>query len=140
MASLIWNKAGLDEKAVKLREKLDLLRKDKDLLGKAVGEVPLLEKQMREKNGEVVKLEAEMEELSAEIGKLQPEAEKLSKVQQPTPKTEAELKEELKNVRGKERELRLAENVIGAKISDYESVEQNQVCPTCDRPADPDGI
>jgi exonuclease SbcC len=137
LASLSGNKAGLDEKAAKLREKLDSLRRSKDALGKAVGEVPLLEKQTREKNGEVVKLEAEMEELSTEIGKLQPEAEKLSKKQQPTPKTEAELKEELKIARGKERELRSSEDVIGAKIGDYESVEQNQVCPTCDRPADP---
>jgi exonuclease SbcC len=137
LAHLSGNRAGLDEKAAGLREKLDLLRKAKDAFGKAVGEVPLLERQMREKNGEVVKLEAEVEEFSGEIGKVQPEVEKLSKVQQPTAKSEAELREELKNARGKERELRLAENVIGAKISDYESVEQNQVCPTCDRPADP---
>ena len=137
LASLSGYKAGLDEKAAGLREKLDSLRASKDLLGKALGEVPLLEKQMREKNGEVVKLEVEMEQFSGEIGKLQLEVEKLSGIQQPTPKSEAELKEELKSARERERELRLAENVIGAKISDYECVEQNQVCPTCDRPADP---
>jgi exonuclease SbcC len=137
LANFSRNKTGLDEKTARLREKLDLLRKDKDSLGKAVGEVPLLERQMKEKNGEVLELEAEVGELSTEIGKLQSEAEKLSKIQQPTPKTEAELKEELKNARGKERELRSTEDVIGAKIIDYESVEQNQVCPTCDRPADP---
>jgi exonuclease SbcC len=137
LAGLSGNKASLDEKVAKLREMLNLLRKDKDLLGKAVGEVPLLEKQMREKNGEVAKLDAEMEEFSAEIERLQPEVERLSKVQQPTAKTEADLKEELKDAREKERQLRLAENIIGAKISDYESVERNEVCPTCDRPADP---
>jgi exonuclease SbcC len=137
LASLSGNKAGLDEKATRLREKLDSLRRSRDLLGKAVWEIPLLEKQMKEKNSEAAQLEAEMDEFSAEIGKRQPEAERLSKVQQPTAKTEAELKEELKNARAKERELRLTENVIGAKISDYESVEQSQVCPTCDRPADP---
>ena len=137
LIGLNMNRGSLDEKLAKLRERLDSLRRSKDALGKAVGEVPLLEKQMKEKNGEVVKLEAETEEFSGEIGKLQSEVEKLSRVQQPTPKATAELKEELKTLREKERELRSVENVIGAKISDYEFVEQKRVCPTCDRPADP---
>jgi exonuclease SbcC len=137
LASLNVDKSSLDEKVAKLRERLDSLRRSKDALGKAVGEVPLLEMHIKEKNGEVVKLQAEAEELSKEMGKLQPEAEKLSKFRQPTSKTDAELKEELKAVRGKERELRSVENVIGAKISDYESLEEKRMCPTCDRPADP---
>jgi exonuclease SbcC len=137
LASLSGNKANLDEKVTTLREKVEELQKSKDSLGKAAGEVPLLEAQIKEKNGEAVSLGNEMEELESETGKLQLETEKLGKIQQPTPKTEDELKEELKTVRSKERELRSAQDTIGAKISDYESVEKNKVCPTCDRPADP---
>ena len=130
-------KADLDQKVAQLRERVDSLRRSKDLLGRAVGEVPHLESLVKEKNGEVVDLESEIEELSAELVKLMPEAEELSKVQRATLKSEAELREELESLRRKERELRAAENVIGAKISDYESVGQNRVCPTCDRPAEP---
>ena len=83
-------------------------------------------------------LENEVEELASETGKLQPEVEKLSKMQEPTPKTEDQLKEELRIARQKEREMRSTQDVIGAKISDYESVERNKVCPTCDRPAEPE--
>jgi len=128
-------KADLDQKVAQLRERVDSLRRSKDLLGRAVVEVPHLESEVKEKNGDVADLESEMGELSAELVKLLPEAEELSKVQRATSKSEAELREELDFLRRSE--LRAAENVIGAKISDYESVEQNKVCPTCDRPAEP---
>ena len=138
LASLGRNKADLDEKVATLREKVDALRRSMESLGKAAGEVPLLEADIKDKNSEVVNLESEIEELASETGKLQPEVERLSKMQLPTPKTEDQLKEELKMAREKEREMRSAQDVIGAKIGDYESVERNRVCPTCDRPADPE--
>ena len=137
LALLCENRDSLDGKVNALREKVDSLQKSKEALGKALGEVPLLERHISEKNREVVTLENEAEELSTELRKWLPEAEELSKVQLPTSKTEAELKEELKIARGKERDLRSAENVMDSKISDYESVGQKKVCPTCDRPADP---
>jgi exonuclease SbcC len=137
LGSVSAGKADLDRKAAQLRERVDSLRRSKDLLGGAVGGVPHLEGEVKEKSGEVVDLESEMGELSAELVRLLPEAEELSRVQRATLKSEAELREELEGLRRKERGLRAAENVIGAKISDYESVEQNKVCPTCDRPAEP---
>jgi exonuclease SbcC len=132
------NKADLDGKVTALREKVDALRRSSESLVRAAGEVPLLEADIKDKNGEVVVLENEVEELASETQELQPEVERLSKMQAPTPKTEDELKEELRLARQKEREMRSAQDVIGAKISDYESVERNKVCPTCDRPAEPE--
>jgi exonuclease SbcC len=137
LARLNKEKADLDEKVAVLREKVEKLRKSKESLGKAAGEVPLLERQIREKNSEVTGLERDLNGVTLEIGQLQPEIETLARVQKPTAKTEDELKEELKLLRGRERELGAAQGVIIAKIGDYESVERNRVCPTCDRPADP---
>jgi exonuclease SbcC len=137
LASFSAYKADLEEKAAGLRERVDLLRRSKDLLGRAVGEVPHLESEVKERNGEVVDLEGDIGQLSAELVILLAEAEELRKVQRATLKSEAELREELDSLRRSERELRSVESVIGAKISDYESVEQNRICPTCDRPADP---
>jgi exonuclease SbcC len=137
LARLNREKTDLDEKVAVLREKVEKLRKSKESLGKAAGEVPLLEKQIREKNGEMASLDGEVKDLTLEIGRLQPETETLAKIQKPTARTEDELKEELKLLRGRERELGTAQGVIGAKIGDYESVERNKVCPTCDRPAEP---
>jgi exonuclease SbcC len=138
LASLNREKADLDEKVAVLREKVETLRKSKESLGKAAGEVPLLERQIREKNSEVTNLERDLNNLTLEIDQLQPETETLAKIKEPTAKTEDELKEELKLLRGKERELGAVEGIIIAKISDYESVERNRVCPTCDRYADPE--
>jgi exonuclease SbcC len=137
LASLGRNKADLDGKVAALREKVDTLRKSTESLVKAAGQVPLLEGSIKDKNGEVGSLESEVEELESETGKLQPEVERLSAIQEPTSKTEDQLREELRIAREKEREMRRAQDVIGVKISDYESVERNKVCPTCDRPADP---
>jgi exonuclease SbcC len=137
LASLGRSKADLDGKVATLREKVDTLRKSTESLVKAAGQVPLLEGSIKDKNGEVGSLESEVEELESETGRLQPEVERLSAIQEPTPKTEDQLREELRVAREKEREMRRAQDVIGAKISDYESVERNKVCPTCDRPADP---
>jgi exonuclease SbcC len=138
LARLNREKADLDEKVAVLREKVETLRKSKESLGKAAGEVPLLERQIGEKNDEMASLDSEVKDLTLEIGQLQPETETLAKIQKPTAKTEDELKEELKLLRGRERELGTAQGVIGAKIDDYESVERNKVCPTCDRPAEPE--
>jgi exonuclease SbcC len=137
LANLGRNKADLDGKVTVLREKVDTLRKSTESLVRAAGEVPLLEGGIKEKNGEVFNLENEIKELALETGELQPEVERLSEMKEPTPKTEDQMKEELRLAREKEREMRSAQDVIGAKISDYESVGRNKVCPTCDRPADP---
>jgi len=136
LSVLSSNKASLEENVSALREKFDSLQKAKEALGKAVGEVPLLDRQIKEKDSEVISLEAEIEELSAELTELQHEADGLSRIQQPTPKTEAELKIDLETARRRERQLRSAEDIAAVKISDYESVEKNGICPTCDRPAD----
>jgi DNA repair protein SbcC/Rad50 len=137
LARLNGEKTELDEKVAVLRERVETLRKSKESLGKAAGEVPHLEREIREKSGEIASLDSEVKELTLEIDQLQPEIEALATVQRPTEKTEDELKEELKLLRGRERELGTVQGVIIAKIGDYESVERNRVCPTCDRPAEP---
>jgi exonuclease SbcC len=138
LACLSMEKADLDEKVATLQQKVEGLRKSMELLGKAAGEVPQLERQIREKNHEIASLDGEVKSLTVEIGRLQPETEMLAKIQKPTEKTEDELREELRLLRGRERELVAAQGAIDGKIGDYESVERNRVCPTCDRPAEPE--
>ena len=137
LAVLGKSKENLEQNVSALRQKVDSLQRSKENLGKAVGEVPLLDRQIKDKDGEVASLEAEMKELSTESAGLHYEADSLSGIQQPTQKTEAELKEELESLRKRERQLRSAEDIVAAKINDYKSVENHRVCPTCDRPADP---
>ncbi len=138
LARLEDARADLDARVIVLQLKVEQLRKVKETLGKAAGEVPLLGRQIREKNGEVGRLDGEVKKLELEVERWLPEVEMLGKVEKPTSETEGELREELRLVRERERELGRVQGAIGAKIVDYESVEKNRVCPTCDRPAEPE--
>jgi exonuclease SbcC len=138
LARLEDARADLDARVIVLQLKVEQLRKAKETLGRAVGEVPLLERQIREKNGEVGRLNGEVKNLELEVERWLPEMEMLGKIEKPTSKTESELREELRLVRERERELGRVQGAIGAKIVDYEFVEKNRVCPTCDRAAEPE--
>lgn len=137
LAFLNLEKDDLGGEANTLREKVETLRRKMDLLRKAAGEAPLLERHIWEKNAEVGSLENDLQKLTLETEELQSEAEKLGIFELPTARTDGELKEELKRLREKEHELGKMLGAVDAKISDYESVEKDKVCPTCDRPADP---
>ena len=138
LTSLIKDEQVLERKSTELKEEIGRLQKMKDALGKAVGEIPLLTEQIEEKREEISELKGEVEQLLKKIKEeLQPEIDRLSDTKKPTTKTEKELEKELKELRDREKELRKLEAVIDAKITDYKAIEENKVCPTCDRPADP---
>jgi exonuclease SbcC len=128
----------LKEKIESLTEELNKLQKQRDELGKTIGEIPLLISQIEEKNNEISVLKKDEESLSKELGeKIKPVIDELSKIEKPTLKSEEELDKELNQLRQKKEELIKDEAGIRSKISDYESIEKNGTCPTCDRPADP---
>jgi len=124
----------LDETKDELKE----LRESEKKLKKAEAEIPLLTKQIKEKNDRMENLTSDNDELNEEIAsKLQPDIDELSKIKKPTEKDVEVLNNELKDLKEKEKEVRRLETTIETKIKDYRSVEQNKICPTCDRPADP---
>jgi exonuclease SbcC len=120
------------------KDELKTLRESEKRLKKAEAEIPLLTKQITEKNEQVERLTSDMDELNQEIAaKLQPDIDALRKIKKPTEKDLETLNKEVQNLEEKEKELRRIEITIEAKIKDYRDVEQNKICPTCDRPADP---
>jgi exonuclease SbcC len=122
----------------KTKEELKDLRESEKKLKKAEAEIPLLAKQISEKNTRIEDLTSDSDELNQEIeSDLQPAITKLSKIEKPTEKEIDVLNKESRDLREKEKELRRLETTIESKIKDYRSVEQNKICPTCDRPADP---
>lgn len=122
----------------KNKDELKNLRESEKKLKKAEAEIPLLTEQIREKNIQIEDRTSETDGLNEEIAsKLQPEIDELSKIERPTEKDVEVLDEELKDLSEKANELRKLETTIETKIEDYQSVEQNKICPTCDRPADP---
>ena len=128
----------LKEKLENVKKELSELQEDEKKLNAAKTKVPLLTKQIEEKNKQIESLNSQIDELNQEIAsELQPEIEKLSKIEKPTDKTVEALKHDLNELKEKLKKLRELETTIDAKIKDYQSIEENGVCPTCDRPADP---
>jgi exonuclease SbcC len=128
----------LKERIGKITEELEKLQKQKDEIGKAIGEIQLLKNQIEEKNKEISILKKDEESLAKELNeKIGPVIDKLSKIEKPTQKSEEELDKELNELKQKKEELIKEEASTISKISDYESIEKNGTCPTCDRPADP---
>lgn len=122
----------------KTKEELEQFRESEKKLKKAEAEIPLLLEQINGKNEQIGNLTSDSDELNQEIEtELQPEINKLSKIEKPTQKDIEVLKKELRDLREDEKNLRNLEATIEAKIDDYRAVEQNKICPTCDRPADP---
>ena len=128
---------SIQNKLNELKEEVEKLRERKEKLAKTVGEIPLLSSEIEEKSKEINEFRSEVEKLSKEIEELQPTIEKLRRIKRPTSKTEETLKEELDELRKLEKKFREKEVSIEAKINDYISIQENKVCPTCDRPADP---
>lgn len=127
----------LKEKLDKLNEQLKKLSDAKDKLSKVQGEIPLLEKQIEEKNKNIEELNKEFTKAKKKLDELQLKIDELAKIKKPTDKTEDELEKELKELRQDYKKLNKIANTIESKIQDYESIQQNKVCPTCDREANP---
>jgi exonuclease SbcC len=138
LETLQKNENELKGRRETLNAELEKLQKQRDELGKAVGEVPLLNSQIEEKNAEILNLKKEEESLIKDLSeKIQPAIEELTKIEKPTSKSEEELSSELSGLRLLRENLIKMEAGIQSKINDYESIERNGICPTCDRPADP---
>ena len=128
----------LKEKLEEAKKELSKLQEDEKELKATETKIPLLTKQIEENNKRIERLTSEIDELNQELAsELQPKIDELSKIQKPTEKTVGALEQELKELDERAKKLRKLETTIEAKIKDYRSIEENRVCPTCDRPADP---
>lgn len=121
------------------KTQLEKLRESEKKLKKAEDRIPLLSQQVTERNKRIEKLNTESASLKLETtSEFQPTIDKLSQKERPTEKDLDSLDKELNDLRKKERELVEMEATIGAKIKDYESIQDSKICPICDRPADPE--
>jgi exonuclease SbcC len=114
----------------------DLLQETRREIERVTAEIPHYQREIKEKTKHVDGLIHESDELVNKIKEIQPTIDELAKLETP-PKSEDELKNELEEARKKDRKIRREEAQLEAKINDYKSIEDNKVCPTCDRPADP---
>lgn len=130
-----------EKKENKLREKiqkdLEKKRKVSQDLTTTAGQIPVIEKQIQSNEKEIGRLEKAVEKERKEAKKVVSEMDQLSDIKKPTPSTYEDIELEIKSIEKEENKLRKNEGAVSSKIQEYESVEKNGTCPTCDRPADP---
>lgn len=85
---------------------------------------------------DVADVEQDVMELRAELKKVESTLEKESVGKAPTAKELPELKRKERVLEGRVRKLTGLKAAIESKLSDYESIVKNGVCPVCDRPAE----
>lgn len=107
-------------------------------LMEAKGKLPVINQQIQKNNRDIINLQ-EMNESTKKITEetLIPELEKLNGLNLPVDKSDEELVELLRKLRNAEKYLNTRKATLETKINDYRAIENNSVCPTCDRPLDP---
>ncbi len=94
--------------------------------------LPHLENQINEKTKQIKEATQEINEIKSRIKMIKEKIDPLNKFEKSTEMTRESLSKEITNLEHKERELLNKENVLKNKIKDYESVQKNNICPTCD--------
>ncbi|MDP3065546.1 MAG: SMC family ATPase [Methanobacteriaceae archaeon] len=135
----------LSDKCKRIQEKHDDLEIEikqyqeiKNKLSEAKGKVPLIEQQIERNQQDIVKLQKTNDSAQKMIDEnINPRIEKYKSFELPTTKDEFELLELLKKLKNAEKYLNNHHATLEAKISDYKAIENNRICPTCERPLDP---
>jgi DNA repair protein SbcC/Rad50 len=119
-----------------LEDEMETLRGDEKELSAAREKLSLLEGFFRSKSAEVASLAKEVETGEKRLAKLRSQVETGEKVQDPAPRTEDELTEEIRKLEAHILELTRLQARTDAKIEEYRSIRETGSCPTCDREAD----
>lgn len=127
----------LKDKLEAYEKELDDLRAEREEIKKIEAQIPHFRRIIKENNERITRLETESKKLTKECDEISLKIENLGKTKKPTEKTVQELQDELKQLRKKHNEMLSAKSKIDGKIEEYISIQQNGICPTCDREVDP---
>ena len=127
----------LKDKIDSYQKELDDLRAEREEIRTIEAQIPHFKRTIEENGKRISQLETESEGLIKERDEISPKIEELRKIKKPTEKTVQELRDELKKLREEHGKILSVKSIIEAKIKEYVSIQQNGICPTCDREADP---
>jgi exonuclease SbcC len=126
-----------NQQQVNVKKQLESLLETRREIERIEAEIPHYRREITDKTKRVAALQQENRELHKKIQVNQQRENDLVKLQCPTSKSLDNIKKELENARKDDRKIRREEAHLEVKINDYKSIEANKVCPTCDRPVDP---
>ena len=96
--------------------------------------------QIAEKEKEIKDAQAQIASYRARIKLIQPKIAEMSNLTNPSELAQKELKEEIENLEEELKNLRNLETQIQVKFTDYKTILEKRICPTCDQSIDPHGF
>jgi exonuclease SbcC len=122
------------EELTQLKIELEKLLKDSEQLVKNQTLKSQLEKQISEKTELKEEEKQNIEKSKETIQDIEQRIKQYTKKRKPTSLTVRQLESEIFKLETEESKFRRVENQIEAKLTDYERIEKEKICPTCDRP------
>jgi DNA repair protein SbcC/Rad50 len=120
--------------------KRDDLRTKQLALKAETGKVDALLTLVAEKEKEIKEAQAQIASNRARIKLVQPKIAEISTLTNPSELAQKELKEMIQGLEEELKKLRNLETQIQVKFSDYKTILEKGVCPTCDQAIDPHGF
>ncbi|MHA2060556.1 MAG: AAA family ATPase, partial [Candidatus Ranarchaeia archaeon] len=122
------------EELTQLKIELEKLLKDSEQLVKNQTLKSQLEKQISEKTESKEEEKENIEKSKETIQDIEQRIKQYTKKRKPTSLTVKQLESEIFKLEAEESKFKRVENQIEVKLTDYERIEKEKICPTCDRP------
>jgi exonuclease SbcC len=124
----------------RLKQRGDSLQAEQLSLKAETGKIEDLLTSISRMRREIDLLKKKHGELEVKIGLNQSKIRELGAHENPSEKSVQELQAKIKEEETRERELREQETRIKTKLNDYDSILEEKICPTCDRPIETDSF
>jgi exonuclease SbcC len=113
--------------------RMDTLQEEQLTLKSDSGRIKDLLTLIEDKNTEIRAAKKQIQDLESNLLQIEPKINKLGSIANPSEKTLKELLLEVQSNRSREKDLRIIETRIKAKLEDYDSIMSEKVCPTCEQ-------
>jgi len=137
LGPLRQKEADLGEEIKTKNEKLKRLQGEREKIRKSEATIPLLRKQIEDKNGSVRQTTEQSQSLEKRIHDTQPKIIELESVKQPTGKSKDELRRTQDELKGRVRDAQKRRGGFDERIGNLNSILEQKVCPVCERPVEP---
>lgn len=133
LARLNSSKNEIESILKSLNDEKESLHKEEIKLSRLEGEVGPQQSLINDKEEQSIKAKEEIERLGKKLGELQLRMVEIEVLTSPTEKTYEDIEGEIEELQKKIEYLLTTKAYISAKKSDYNTILEHGVCPTCDR-------
>jgi exonuclease SbcC len=130
---------GLNREIASSEEALKKLENDRERIGRTKNTIPLLQRDIIEKNNRIGALEEQNETLRRRIDEeIQPKITRFEQVKKPTDETKEQLVAQQIEFSAKLVQFQKLKGGLEERIGNFNTLVEKGVCPVCERPVNPE--